>query len=73
MPAAVAAIAKMPYGVSVTTNRVARETACPATASTSSSTCLRSTPISAIPRITENRTTAGTMLLASELNGFDGM
>ena len=53
--------------------RVARFNASPAVSSTSSSFCLRSTPISATPTMTENRTTAGTMLLASELNGFDGM
>ena len=31
------------------------------------------TPTSATPRMSEKRTTAGTTLFASELNGFDGM
>ena len=42
MPAAVAAIAKRPYGVSRTTKRVARDSASLTTPSTSSRTCLRS-------------------------------
>ena len=44
-----------------------------ATDNTSSSTCLRGTEISATPRTIANNTTAGTMLLASELKGLDGM
>ena len=43
------------------------------TASTSSSRALSGTPISAMPTMTLNSTTAGTMLLASELNGLVGM
>ena len=53
--------------------RVARFNASPAVSSTSSSFSFRSTPMSATPTMTENSTTAGTILFASELNGFDGM
>ena len=73
VPAATAATANMPYGVSRTMNFVDRPTVSIATDSTSSSTSLRGTQISATPTTIENRTTAGTMLFASELNGLDGM
>ena len=73
VPAAFAASAKMPYGVSRLTKRVAREMVALATPSTSRSTALRSMPMSATPRSTEKRTTAGTTLLASEWKGLDGM
>ena len=68
-----AAIAKMPYGVSCATSRLAFAIAWFATASTSSSTCFRSTPISATPMRMAKSTTAGTTLLASEWNGLEGM
>ena len=73
VPAADAAIANSPYGVSCRIDRVARDTAWLAVRSTSINTSLRSTPIRATPTTTENSTTAGTMLFASELKGFDGM
>ena len=73
MPVADAAIANSPYGVSFRIDRVARDTAWVAIRSTSISGSLRSTPIRATPTTTENSTTAGTMLLASEWKGFDGM
>ena len=72
VPAALAAMAKMPNGVSRTMKRATRAMAVLAVRSTSSSGCLCSTPIRASPVITENSTTAGTTLLASEWNGLAG-
>ena len=52
---------------------VAFMTALLTTASTSSSRALSGILINAVPMMTLNSTTAGTMLLASELNGLVGM
>ena len=73
MPLTTAAIANTPYGVNDTMNFVALPMASLAMPSTSRSRALRGTPMSASPTTTLNSTTAGTMLLASELNGLVGM
>jgi hypothetical protein len=73
VPAATAATANRPYGLSRTTPRVAREMTTLAVWRISSKAAFRSTPMSATPTITEKSTTAGTMLLASAWKGFDGM
>ena len=52
---------------------MAAEIASLATCRTSSRRSRRSTPTTAMPRMIENSTTAGTTLFASELNGFAGM
>src|SRR5262252_915190 len=66
-------MANTPNGVRDTTNFVALPTASFATLSASISAAFPDTPMSAIPTTTLNSTTAGTTLLASELNGLAGM
>ena len=55
------------------TKRVAAEIASLATCRTSSRRSRRATPTTAMPRMREKSTTAGTTLFARELNGFAGM
>ena len=73
VPTECAAMAKRPRGINRPTNWFARARARSAIRSESISFCLPSTPMSAMPRTALKRTTAGTMLLARELNGLAGM
>ena len=74
VPAAVAAIANMPYGRQpATKRRRPRQCIAPRLSTSSSALLALDADQRHAERRTENSTTAGTMLLASELNGLDGM
>ena len=73
VPTVTAAIANRPSGVRRSENRLARPSTRSRTWSAPSSGSFFSIPISATPRKALNSTTAGTMLLARDWNGFAGM
>ena len=73
MPTVTAAMAKRPSGVSRTENRLARASTRSMTWSPPRSGSFFSIPMRATPRKALKSTTAGTMLLASDWNGFEGM
>ena len=73
VPAVLAAIAKIPSGVSLATNFVTRLSASSRMSKSAMSAPLFSIPISARPTAMLKSTTAGTILLAIEWNGLLGM
>ena len=70
VPAVTATMANTPTGVRLMTNLVMLTTAAFTTRSGASRRSRWSTPMSAMPSIELNRTTAGTTAFAREWNGF---
>ncbi len=73
VPAALAAMAKTPMGVTFTTIIAIRVSVFDVADKISSKLCLFSTPMSAIPKATLNTAAAGTTVRAIELKGLTGM